>query len=156
MTGDLSMEAEVGGFLVPSSDGGGDVIHCLDMLHESDGYYCGKVGDKSGGVFDFIVLGVDNVQFEMIDILLELFSRSDASGGEPIHGFLLDIGIPEGFFKVGFESGESPKGLTGKSLLVVNFGPRGSGAFLHVRQGVCNFPVVIIVEGGIDQKIEAD
>ena len=33
---DLSLELEVGGFLIPSCDGGGDIVHCLDLLHNPD------------------------------------------------------------------------------------------------------------------------
>ena len=33
----LPLEMEVGGFLVPAGDGGGDVVHGLDSLHDPDG-----------------------------------------------------------------------------------------------------------------------
>ena len=93
---------------------------------------------------------MNNVEFEHMDILLELFSIIDASGGKPIHGFLQGIDISEGFLKILFKGGKSPKGLVGKSLLVVNFSPCGSGLFLHIGQGIGNFPVVIMVESLVD------
>ena len=32
----LPLETEVGSFLVPAGDGGGDVVHGLDSLHDPD------------------------------------------------------------------------------------------------------------------------
>ena len=68
----------------------------------------------------------------------------------------MDIGVPKGFFKICFEGDESPEGLVGKTLLVVDFSPHGSGPFLHVGQGVGNLPVVVMVEGLVDKEIQAD
>ena len=77
-------------------------------------------------------------------------------GSEPVHGLLLDIGVPKGFFKVGFKCDECPEGLVGKTLLVVDFSPHGSGPFLHVGQGVGNLAVIVMVEGLVDKEIKAD
>ena len=57
---------------------------------------------------------MDDIQFELIDVFLELFPSGDASGGKLVHGFLLDVGMSEGFFEICFESDESPKGLVAK------------------------------------------
>ena len=126
------------------------------MLHETDRYSCGEIGNEGGGIFDFIVFGVDNIQLEVVDVFLELFSSSTVGGGKPVHGFLLDVGISESLFKITFKGSKSPEGLTGESLLSANFGPHGSGSFLHIRQDICNLPVIVIIEGSIDQQIEAD
>ena len=152
----LPLEMEMGSFFVPADNGGGGVVHSLDSLHNPDRDSGGEVGDECGGIFDFVVLGVDDVQFELVDIFLELFSSGDASSGEPVHGFLLDIGIPEDFFKLSFKCNERPKRLIGKTLLVANFSPRGSRPFLHIGQGVSNFPVIIVVEGLVDKEIKAN
>ena len=78
------------------------------------------------------------------------------SGGEPVHSFLLDVGISKGFFKVSFKCDKCPEGLVGKTLLVADFSPHGSGPFLHVGQGIGNVPVVVVVEGLIDEEIEVN
>ena len=78
------------------------------------------------------------------------------SGGKPVHGFLLGVDVPESFLKVGLESSKSSKGLVGKSLLVANLGPCGSGPFLHVGQGIGNLPVIVVVEGLVDKEVKAD
>ena len=88
--------------------------------------------------------------------LLELFSSSDAGSGEPVHGFLLDVGISESFFEISFKGDKSPERLVGKTLLVVNFSPRSSGPFLHIGQGIGDLPVIIMVEGLIDKEIKVD
>ena len=36
LLGYLLLEAEVGGFLVPTDNGGGDIVHGLDSLHDSN------------------------------------------------------------------------------------------------------------------------
>ena len=144
------LESEMGGFLIPSSNGGGDVVHGLDLLHNPYWNASQEVGDQSGGIFDFIILGADYIQFELVDVLLELFSSGDAGSGKPVHGFLLDIGVPEGFLKVGFEGNESPKGLVGETLLAMYFGPHGSRPFLHVGQGISNLPVIVMVDVTIE------
>ena len=77
-------------------------------------------------------------------------------GSKPVHGFLLDIGIPEGSLKICLESNKSPEGLVGKTLLVTDFSPHGSRPFLHVGQGVGNLPVIVMVEGLVDKKIKVD
>ena len=129
----FSLKTEVGSFLIPSSNGGRDIIHSLDTLHESNGYPHREVGDKGGSIFDFVVLSMNDIQLELVDIFLELFSSSDVSSGEPVHGFLLDISISECFFKISLKGIESPKGLAGESLLAMNFSPCGSRPFLHVQ-----------------------
>ena len=35
-SGYLPLETEVGGFFIPASNSGGDVVHGLDSLHDSD------------------------------------------------------------------------------------------------------------------------
>ena len=155
-SGNLPVETEVGSLFVPADDGGGDVVHSLDLLYNPNWDSCREVRDKSGGIFGFIVFGTNDVQFELVDVFLELFSSGDAGGGEPIHGFLLNVGIPTSFFKVGFKGNESPEGLVGKSLLAVDFSPHGSGPFLHIGQGVGNFPVVVMVESLVDKEVEAN
>ena len=77
-------------------------------------------------------------------------------GGEPVHGFLLDVSIPKSFFEIGFESNESPEGLVGKTLLVADFSPRGGRPFLHIGQGIGNLPVIVMVEGLVDKEIKAN
>ena len=154
--GDFPLETEVGSLFVPAADGGGDVVHGLDPLHNPDRDSCQEVRDKSGGIFDFIVFGTNNIQLELVDVFLELFSSSDVGGGEPVHGFLLDVGISKGFFKVGFKCDECPEGLVGKTLLVADFSPHGSGPFLHIGQGISNLPVVVMVEGLVDKEIKVN
>ena len=51
----------MGGFLIPPSNGGGDVVHSLDSLHNPNQDSGGEIGDKGGGVFDFIVLGMNDI-----------------------------------------------------------------------------------------------
>ena len=92
----------------------------------------------------------------MVDVLLELFSSGSASGGEPVHGFLLNVSVSKSFLKICFESDESPKGLVGKTLLAVDFSPHGSRPFLHIGQGIVNLPVIIMVESLIDKEVKAD
>ena len=152
----LPLEMEMGGFFIPAGDGGGNGVHGLDMLHNPNWESSQKVRDQGGGVFGFVVLGMDNVQFELVGVFLELFSGSDASGGEPTHGFLLDVGVPKGSFEICFEGNESPEGLVGKTLLVMDFGPHGSRPLFHIGQGIGDFPVIIMVEGLIDKEVEVD
>ena len=57
----LSLETEVGSLLVPAGDGGGDVVHSLDSLHDSNGDSSQEIGDEGGGVFDFVVFSANNV-----------------------------------------------------------------------------------------------
>ena len=152
----LPLEMEVGSFLVPTSNGDGAVVHGLDSLHDSNGDSGQKIRDEGGGVFDFIVLSMDDVEFKLIDVLLELFSSGNVGGGKPVHGFLLNVGISKCFFKICFENGESPEGLVGKSLLAVDFSPHGSRPLLHIGQSIGNLPVVVVVEGLVDKEIEAD
>ena len=80
LSGDLLLEVKVGGFLVPEGEGGRYGIHSLDTMHDPSGDSCREVRDQGGGVFRFIVFGVDNVQLERIDIFLELLSGIDAGG----------------------------------------------------------------------------
>ena len=81
LSSDLLLEAKVGGFFVPEGEGGWYSIHGLDVMHDPSGDSCGEVRDQGGGIFHFIVFGVDDVQLEHIDVFLELFSRIDAGGG---------------------------------------------------------------------------
>ena len=155
-SGNLPLETEVGSLFIPADDGGGDVVHSLDSLHNPDWDSCREVRDKSGSVFGFIVFGTNDVQFELVDVFLELFSSGDVGGGEPIHGFLLNVGISKSFLKVGFEGNESPEGLVGKSLLSADFSPCSGGPFLHIGQGIGNFPVIVMVEGLVDKEVEAN
>ena len=80
-SGDLLLETEVGGFFVPEGESGGYHIHGLDAVHDPSGDSCGEIGDQGGSVFQFIILGADDVQFECIDIFLELLSGINSGGG---------------------------------------------------------------------------
>ena len=80
LSSDLLLEAKVGGCLVPEGEGGRYSIHGLDAMHDPSGDSCGEVRDQGGGIFRFIVFGVDDVQLECIDIFLELLSGVDAGG----------------------------------------------------------------------------
>ena len=51
---------KVSGFLVPTGDGGGDIVHGLDSLHDPNGDSGWEVGDEGGSVFDVIILGVND------------------------------------------------------------------------------------------------
>ena len=79
--GNLFLETEVGSFFIPEGEGGGYHIHGLDAVHDPSGDSCGKIGNQGGGVFQFVILGMDNIQFECIDVFLELLSRIDSGGG---------------------------------------------------------------------------
>ena len=57
----LPLETEVGSFLIPTGDGGGDIVHGLDSLHDSDRDSGREIGDEDGGVFDFVVLSMNNI-----------------------------------------------------------------------------------------------
>ena len=57
----LPLETEVDSFLIPSSDGGGDVFHSLDSLHDSDRDPGREVRDESGSIFDFVIFGANNI-----------------------------------------------------------------------------------------------
>ena len=81
LSSDLLLEAKVGGFLVPEGEGGWYSVHGLDAMHDPGGDSCGEVRDQGGGIFRFVVFGMDNIQFERIDIFLKLLSGIDASGG---------------------------------------------------------------------------
>ena len=59
--GYFPLETEVGGFLVPTNDGGGDIVHGLDSLHDSNRDSSREIGDVGGSIFDFIVLDMNNV-----------------------------------------------------------------------------------------------
>ena len=48
-------------FLIPTGDGGGDVVHSLDPLHNPNWDSSREVGDQGGGVFDFVIFGTDNI-----------------------------------------------------------------------------------------------
>ena len=69
---------------------------------------------------------------------------------------MLDLGVPESFLEIGLKSDESPKGLVAKTLLAMDLSPHGSGPFLHIGQGIGNLPVVTMVEGLVDQEVEAN
>ena len=78
---DFLLEAEVGGLLVPESEGGGYGVHGLDAMHDPSGESGREVRNQGGGIFCFIIFSVDDVQLECVDIFLELFSSIDAGGG---------------------------------------------------------------------------
>ena len=103
LSGDLFLEVEMGGFFVPKSEGGGYHIHGLDVMHNPGRNSYREVGDQCGGIFQFIVLRVDNVQLECVNVFLELLSGIDTGGGQPIHGFSGGVGVDEGVFEVGLE-----------------------------------------------------
>ena len=153
LSGDLLLEAKVGGFLVPEGEGGGYGIHGLDAMHDPSGNSCGEVRDQSGGVFRFIVFGTDNIQLERVDIFLELFSGIDAGGRQPIHGFSSGVGIDKSIFEILLELSECSKRQGSQSLLATDFCPDGSGSLLHVGQSESDFPIVIVVQGVVDQQI---
>ena len=78
------------------------------------------------------------------------------SSREPVHGFLSSVSISKSHLKVCFKSNKSPKGLVGKTLLVTDFGPCGSRPFLHIGQGIGDFPIIIVVEDLVNKKVKAD
>ena len=156
LSGYLFLEMEVGSLLIPDSKGGGHGIHGLDSVHNPGGYSSRKVGDEGGGVLDFIVLCSYNIQLECTDILLELFPRVNASGGQPSHGFLGGVGVYKHCFKISLELGKCSERLSGQSLLVADFCPCGSGSFLHIGEGEGDFSIIVMVEGMIDQEVESD
>ena len=57
----LPLEMEVGSFLIPTGNSGGDVVHSLDSLHDSDGDSGREIGDEGGSIFDFVVLSVNDI-----------------------------------------------------------------------------------------------
>ena len=61
LPGNLPLEMEVGSFLVPTGDSGGDVVHSLNSLHDSDGDSGREIGDEGSSVFDFVVLSVNDI-----------------------------------------------------------------------------------------------
>ena len=128
----LLLKSEVGSLFIPGSEGGRYSVHSLDMVHNPSGESRRKVGDEGGGIFQFIVLGLNNVQLERIDILLELLSRVDASGGQPGHGFSGGIVVPESCLEISLKLGEGSKRHGGQSLLATDFCPDGSRSLLHV------------------------
>ena len=73
-SGNLPLETEMGSLFIPASDGGGDIVHSLDSLHDPNRDSSREVGDEGGGIFDFVILGADDIQFELVDIFLKLFS----------------------------------------------------------------------------------
>ena len=132
LPGDLSLEMEMGSFLIPAGDSGGDSVHGLDTLHDSYRDPSQVVTDQGCGIFGLIIFSTDNIQFELVGIFLELLPSDDASGSKPAHSFLLDVGVSKGFLKICFESSKGPEGLVGKPLLVSDFGPGSGQSFLHV------------------------
>ena len=135
----------MGGFLIPEDEGGRYGIHGLDVMHNPGGEPGGEIRDQGGGIFCFIIFGVDNIQLECIDIFLELLSSVDVSGGQPIHGFPSGVGIDKGSLKVLLKLGECSEQQGGQSLLAADFCPYGGRSLLHVRQGEGDLSVVIIV-----------
>ena len=130
--GDLLLETEVGSFIIPPVNGGGDSIHTLDTLHDPCWDPSLEIQDESGSVLDFVILGVDDVGFKPVDIILELLSIVDAGGGQPVHGFLGSVSITKCLLKICFKGGKSPEGLVGETLLAADLSPCGSGSFLHI------------------------
>ena len=105
----LLLKLEVGSFFVPGSEGGRYSVHSLDSMHNPSGESRGKVGDEGGGIFQFVVLGLNNVQLECVDILLELLSRVNASGGQPVHGFSGGVGVYESCLEISLKLGEGSR-----------------------------------------------
>ena len=132
LMGNLLLEAEVGSFVIPPSNGGGDSVHTLDVIHDPCWDPSLEIRDKSGSILGFIILGMDDIDLKLVDIFLELVSEVDAGGGEPVHGFLSSVDISKGLFKILFKGVEHPEGLVGKTLLAADFSPHGSGPFLHI------------------------
>ena len=81
LSGDLFLETKVGGLFIPEGEGGRYCIHGLDAMHDPSGDSCREVGDQSGGVSQFVILGADDIQLEHVDVFLELLSGIDMSGG---------------------------------------------------------------------------
>ena len=81
LSGNFFLEAEMGGFLVPEGEGGRYSIHGLDAMHNPGREPSGEIRDQGGGIFCFIILGMDDIQLECVDVLLELLSSIDVSGG---------------------------------------------------------------------------
>ena len=106
LSGYLFLEMEVGSLFIPRCESGGYSVHGLDMMHYPGGKSCREIGDQSGSVLQLIVLCTDDVQLECVDIFLELFSRVDMGGGQPVHGFMGSVGVYERGFKVGLELSE--------------------------------------------------
>ena len=109
--GDFLLEMKVSSFSVPSCKDSGDSVHCLDAIHDPSQDSSQEVGDQGGGILGLVIFGVDDIEFESVDIILELFSRVNTGGREPVHGFLGSVDVSEGLFEVLLERGESPKGL---------------------------------------------
>ena len=128
----LLLKLEVGSFFIPDGEGGGYSVHSLDSVHDPSGESCREIGDEGGGIFQFVILGSNNVQLECVDILLELLSRLDLGGGQPVHGFLGSVGVHKCSFKISLKLGESSKQQGGQSLLVADFCPGGSRSLLHI------------------------
>ena len=145
LPGYLLLELEVGSFFIPDSKSGRYVVHCLDTMQNPGQYSCREVRDEGGGICYFIVFCADYIQLECVDVFLELLSRVDAGGGQPVHGLSGGIGVDERGHEVGFELGKGPKGQHGQPLLASDFCPGGSRSLLHVGQGKHNLPVIIIV-----------
>ena len=81
LSSDFFLEVEMGGFLIPEGEGGRYGIHGLDAMHNPGGEPSREVRDQGGGIFGFIIFGMDDIQLECIDVFLELLSSIDASGG---------------------------------------------------------------------------
>ena len=99
----------MGGFFVPTSNGGGNGVHGLDTLHKSYWDPSQEVGNQGGSILGLIVFRSDDVQFKLVDVFLELFSSGDVGGGEPVHGFLLGIDVPKAFSKSVLKVTKVPK-----------------------------------------------
>ena len=109
LPGDFFLKSEMGGFFIPEGEGGRYCIHGLDAVHNPGGNSRREVGDQRGSVFRFVVLSVDNVQLECVNVFLELLSRIDTSGRQPIHGFSGGVGVDKGVFKISLELSEGSK-----------------------------------------------
>ena len=148
--GNFFLKSEMGGFFVPEGEGGRYYIHGLDAMHNPGRNSRREVGDQRGGIFQFVVLSVDNVQLEHVNVFLELLSGIDTSGGQPIHGFWGGVGVDKGVFKIGLELSEGSTRQGSQSLLASDFCPYGSRSLLHVGQGEGDLSIVVIVQGVID------
>ena len=66
LSGDFLLEVEVSGLIVPSSNGSGDSVHALDVVHNPGQDSCFKVRDQGGSV---MVWGLDII-FSIIHLSL--------------------------------------------------------------------------------------
>ena len=93
LSGYLFLEMEVGSLFIPCCESDGYSVHGLDSMHYPGGESCREIGNQSGSILQLIVFCMDNVQLECVNIFVELSSRVDMGGGQPVHGFTGGIGV---------------------------------------------------------------